>query len=165
MTETLVEQTAADLTGHYEPSAPGARTIREARPLYVGDKRVTVVVEGRTAYLFVGSVYDMPRELPAHVQHGSDVLMWAQQVIAEQAALPAPIQELPAGLSYRMERVTGHGSGDYRTFVAPGRYVVLVDGESPWATARPEECLDTSDRGVWLADEVLVCLSCGLDCT
>ncbi|MFB7378599.1 hypothetical protein ACFC6U_40940 [Kitasatospora purpeofusca] len=77
-------------------------------------------------------------------------------------ALPAPLWELPAGLSYRAERVAYHGP--HREFVAPGRFVVLIDGESPWATARPEECLNTSNPSVWIADyEVLVCLSCGLD--
>ncbi|MFG2847468.1 hypothetical protein ACGF12_30510 [Kitasatospora sp. NPDC048296] len=84
--------------------------------------------------------------------------------LPEPRVLPAPLQELPAGLSYRMEPVTGHGP--YREFVHPGRYVVLIDGQSPWATARPEECLDTTGQGVWIADDaVLVCLSCGLDCT
>ncbi|MGV9267758.1 hypothetical protein ACWDRR_24205 [Kitasatospora sp. NPDC003701] len=79
-------------------------------------------------------------------------------------ALPAPLRELPAGLSYRAERVAHHGL--HREYVVPGRFVVLIGGESPWATARPEECLDTSGQGVWIADyEVLVCLSCGLDCT
>ncbi|WP_371503571.1 hypothetical protein OG871_40665 (plasmid) [Kitasatospora sp. NBC_00374] len=84
----------------------------------------------------------------------------------EVRALAAPGRELPSGLSYRVEAVTGHGHGRHRAPVHPGRYVVLVDGESPWATARPEECLDTTDQGVWIADgAVQVCLSCGLDCT
>ncbi|MFJ9523747.1 hypothetical protein ACIRPK_36690 [Kitasatospora sp. NPDC101801] len=159
-----------DLSGFYEPAAPGARTVRDTRPLFVGSGRVTVVVEGRTAYLFIGGSAHLVHELPATFER-RDVHSWAQQVAAELAGapvpevLPEPLQELPAGLSYRMEAVTGHGSGAYRTPVNRGRYVVLVDGESPWATRRPEDCLDTSDRGVWLGGAVLVCLSCGLDCT
>ncbi|MET9402637.1 hypothetical protein [Kitasatospora sp. NPDC002965] len=96
MTEALVKQTAPDLTGTYEPSAPGAHTIHEARPLYVGKKRVTVTVEGRTAYLFIGGVHETPYELPADV---TNVNLWAQQVIAERSAQPeaqAAVQPAPA---------------------------------------------------------------------
>jgi hypothetical protein len=73
-----------NLSGHYEPNAPGARTIREAKPLYVGDKRVTVQVANRTAYLFVGTTYGEPIELPEHVMNGGDVNRWAQETIANR---------------------------------------------------------------------------------
>lgn len=42
-------------TGTYYPNVPGACSIREARPLYVGDERVTVGVEATgLAYVFIG---------------------------------------------------------------------------------------------------------------
>ncbi|MER5352525.1 hypothetical protein ABT093_19610 [Kitasatospora sp. NPDC002551] len=92
-------QTPANLTGNYAPNAPGARTYRDTRPLTVDGKRVTVTVEGpagRTAYLFIGGICGEPYELPADV---TDVNLWAQQVIAEQAARPeaqAAAQPAPA---------------------------------------------------------------------
>ncbi|MFG2847469.1 hypothetical protein ACGF12_30515 [Kitasatospora sp. NPDC048296] len=85
-------QTPASLAGNYEPAAPGARTWREARPLTVDGKRVTVVVEGdagRTAYLFIGGICGEPYELPADV---TNVDLWAQQMIAERAAA-APAEQ------------------------------------------------------------------------
>jgi hypothetical protein len=89
--------TVTDLTGHYAPNTPGARTLADARPLHVGDKRVTVVVEGRTAYLYVGGTYDMPRELPDHFT-SSDVNLWAQQMIAD--GYTGEPQTTPSGRIY-----------------------------------------------------------------
>jgi hypothetical protein len=76
-----LELVPEDLTGHYEPSAPGAKTIRDARPLYLGDKHVTVEVTDRTAYLYVGGTFTKPFELPDHFT-GADVNPWAQEMIA-----------------------------------------------------------------------------------
>ena len=62
------------------------------------------------------------------------------------------------GIAYRDRRVCHHG-GDY---VYPGRRA--VDGD--WLYPSPEVCTDESGKGVWLGGgQVLVCPSCGLDCT
>jgi hypothetical protein len=41
--------------GTYYPNVPGARSLRDARPLYVGDEHVSVgVQEDLTAYIHIG---------------------------------------------------------------------------------------------------------------
>lgn len=72
-----------DLTGHYEPNREGAPTLRDAQPLRVGQRRVTVTVEGRTAYLFVGGTFTAPIELPVSVNTPADVHRWARHMIAD----------------------------------------------------------------------------------
>ncbi|MEV7123971.1 hypothetical protein [Kitasatospora griseola] len=161
------ETIAGRLAGYRADIAELTDTRRRA--LRNGRRAVTARAQERNAAIVASADYRL-RELADLVAEGEKYLAlyreWADELEALPVAgeLPAPVQELPSGLSYRRERITGHGPGDRREFVAPGRYVVLVEGESPWATERPEVCLNTTGGGVWLG-EVLVCLSCGLDCT
>lgn len=81
--------------------------------------------------------------------------------------LPVPPDpaEAPSPYAHRDEPVTYHGLDPLeRTAAAPWRRVVLVPGRT-WPCARPEECVDYSGTGEWVAGTVLVCPSCGLDCT
>ncbi len=73
-----------------------------------------------------------------------------------------PLSEAPAGCTWDLTPVTGHGSAGDREAVEPGRYVLLVPGR-PWA-ARPERCTHTGP-GEWIGDQVLVCPGCGVDGT
>jgi hypothetical protein len=67
--------------GSYEPHAPGARTLRDARPLMINGERVRVLVEGDGArlYLFVGghTLYSGP--IPEGVTKAADVNPWARE--------------------------------------------------------------------------------------
>lgn len=81
-------------------------------------------------------------------------------------------------LTYRAEHVAYHGPD--KEFVDPGRRVVTVPGRI-WSAARPEDCPDNSITGIWFDDAgqavstlrspeaaagiVLLCSTCGLDCT
>lgn len=81
-------------------------------------------------------------------------------------------------LSLRDHAVAHHGDAPADPeFVWPGRRVIDVPGHT-WPAARPEQCSDLSDRGVWLDSTgntsdpgagpgpvVLVCPGCGLDST
>lgn len=77
--------------------------------------------------------------------------------------LPAGPCDVGRQVRYRPEPVTHHGG----TYVAAGRRTVAGD----WRCARPELCDDDAPFGVWIGpaglpeDHVLVCPSCGLDCT
>ncbi|MDT7785190.1 MAG: hypothetical protein QOF58_3609 [Pseudonocardiales bacterium] len=88
-------------------------------------------------------------------------------------------------LRYRRQFVRWHGGAGNRfhgDWVVPGRTVVEVEGRK-WAVSRPEDCTADDRRCGWFyadgrqmteADAenpasaepvVLLCLSCGLDCT
>lgn len=61
------------LNGHFEPNAPGARTLRDAKPLYIGHERVTAeVYYGRRLSVFIGlrMVHDemLPDEITGYHQ-------------------------------------------------------------------------------------------------
>jgi hypothetical protein len=87
MTDTTAT-TAQDLTGTYYPAAPGARTWREARDLRIDGKRVSVIVNGRNATLFIGGEIAFDGELPATVAGPADLTTWARET-AETAATNA----------------------------------------------------------------------------
>jgi hypothetical protein len=80
--------TAQDLTGTYYPAAAGARTWREARELRIDGKRVSVIVTGRNATLFIGGEIAFDGELPATVAGPADLTTWARTT-AETAATNA----------------------------------------------------------------------------
>ncbi|MQS17469.1 hypothetical protein F7Q99_36120 [Streptomyces kaniharaensis] len=75
-----------------------------------------------------------------------------------KAPEPGPAPALRAGMSYRPATVAHHNGEP----VHPGRYV--IEGVRRWAAASPEVCPDV-DGSEWLTDELLVCPTCGLDCT
>ncbi|RPE39801.1 hypothetical protein EDD90_2819 [Streptomyces sp. Ag109_O5-1] len=81
--------TAQDLTGTYYPAAPGARTLREARDLYIGGKRVSAVVTGRTAAVFIGGEIAFEGQLPADITAGSQVNAWAAETALNTTAKEA----------------------------------------------------------------------------
>ena len=75
------------MIGQYQPFAPGARTLRDARPLFVGLDLVTASVydvgEGLQLAIFVGVklVHDGP--LPNEIAGARDVNPFVQRFIAE----------------------------------------------------------------------------------
>jgi hypothetical protein len=80
--------TTTDLTGTYYPSAAGARTWREARDLRIDGKRVSVIVAGRDATVFIGGEIAFDGELPTTVTGPADLTEWARTT-AETAATNA----------------------------------------------------------------------------
>lgn len=75
------------------------------------------------------------------------------------------IEDIPEGASIRDEHVRGHREGGELYFVAPGRRVIDIPGET-WSAARPEECEGGTDvKTRWYENKVLLCTGCGLDCT
>lgn len=99
----------SNLTGTYYPSAPGARTIAEARDLMHDGKRVSVVVEGLQATLFVGGRAAWVVDLPDNFTP-ADVNEWAQQMIAEgygdEREIPVPIHLCACGVEVDSEGET-----------------------------------------------------------
>jgi hypothetical protein len=85
--------TTENLVGSYYPAAPGARTIHEARALYIGTDRVTCNVDAdRKAYVFVGLKMVFAGELPAEVAHSCHVNPWARDVALAYEAADAEAQ-------------------------------------------------------------------------
>lgn len=75
------------LEGHYQPNQPGARTIRDAKPLYVGNELVTAhVYDGRTIAVHVGCKMPYCGPLPETVTERYQVIPWVQQYIASHFA-------------------------------------------------------------------------------
>lgn len=92
MTTTITA--TEDLTGPYYPAVPGARTIRDARDLYVGDERVTAEVTGRRVTVFVGLRIVFEGDLPAEITTGREVNSWAAEIALGTQAPAA--EERPA---------------------------------------------------------------------
>ncbi|GAB7048406.1 hypothetical protein [Catenuloplanes indicus] len=75
--------------------------------------------------------------------------------------LPTEVQPRP--IRFRDEPAMHHGGA----YVAPGRRATA----GAWLYPCPEQCRDDGPLGIWIgpADEpgrqVLICPSCGLDCT
>ncbi|MFE5037095.1 hypothetical protein [Streptomyces sp. NPDC056683] len=86
--------TTTDLTGTYYPTAPGARTWREARELRIDGKRVSVIVTGRDAVLFIGGGIAFDGELPATIAGPADLTTWARETAANAAAVVAAAEEI-----------------------------------------------------------------------
>ncbi|GAA1578718.1 hypothetical protein GCM10009827_120290 [Dactylosporangium maewongense] len=110
---------------------------------------------------------------PAHTPGKSSALV----ALRPSPAVPSELQLAPPdhaadglppllpqpGLRYRDGSVAHH-RGEY---VAPGRRVVT----GTWRYPSPKVCRDDRTTGAWIgppdqpAEQVLVCVSCGLDCT
>lgn len=74
-------------------------------------------------------------------------------------------EDLPEGATVRSDPVGGHREGADLYFVAPGRRVIDIPGQT-WPAARPEECGNGGNvRTRWFGEKVLLCLGCGVDCT
>lgn len=78
------------LDGTYKPNRPGARTLAEARPLYVGDDLVTAQVYtgddwDRYVAIFVGVKLVHEGHLPAEITHPGQVNPFVQRFIADRA--------------------------------------------------------------------------------
>jgi hypothetical protein len=81
--------TTDNLTGTYYPAAPGARTWREARDLTINGKRVSAVVDGRNAAVFIGGEIAFEGELPAEIAAAGQVATWAREIALDAAATEA----------------------------------------------------------------------------
>lgn len=85
----------------------------------------------------------------------------ADRAADQLSQLPAPTGR--EAIEYRDTPVAHHGG----RYVAPGRRVV----SGTWRYASPEVCADDRSTGVWIGppdrteEQVLVCVSCGLDGT
>jgi hypothetical protein len=86
---TTTAPAAQDLTGTYYPTAPGARTLSEARDLYINRKRVSAVVNGRNAAVFIGGEIVFEGELPATVAGPNDLAIWARETALNTTAKEA----------------------------------------------------------------------------
>lgn len=114
---------AVDLTGHYEPNEPGARTLRDARPLYIDGKRVTVSIEGDHLYLYVGTTWLYDGPVPEEIKTRADVNPWAVRT-----ALGDPAQWAQVGA--RIGTALGHGTVTGRNVWADGTYVITYRADS-----------------------------------
>lgn len=127
---------AVDLTGHYEPNEPGARTLRDARPLHIDGKRVTVSIEGDQLYLYVGTTWLYSGPIPAEIKTRADVNPWAART-----ALADPAKWAQVGA--RISTSLGRGTVTGRTIWDDGTYAVVYradkrDGDDWVITAGSE---------------------------
>lgn len=92
-----------NLNGHYEPSKPGATSLRDARPLWIDGQHVTAEVHDGTVTVFVGLKIAYDGLLPAHVTTPADVHAFAARMAvayvgpddepaADDAATDAPAE-------------------------------------------------------------------------
>lgn len=81
--------THTNLTGTYYPAAPGARTWREARDLYINNKRVSAVVHNQNVTVFIGgeTVYD--GTLPTDITTPTQLHAWAADIALNITAAEA----------------------------------------------------------------------------
>lgn len=70
-------------TGTYYPNIPGARTLADARPLYAGTERVSIVIDEATATLFFGGRIVATRARGDFASH-ADLAGWASGLAAEE---------------------------------------------------------------------------------
>lgn len=81
------------LEGHYEPSQPGATSLRDAKPLWIDGQHVTAEVYfGRKVTIFLGCKLIFGGELPEEITEPSQVNPWAAQRAIE---LTAPVEPAP----------------------------------------------------------------------
>jgi len=108
---------AQDLIGRYEPNIPGARTIAEAKPLYLGkDKTERVEAHIYThpetkeieLFIFIGSRKAYQGPIPAQITGRHDVNRVVAQIAIDVDA--ASRQPKPAGRVMPTRRVTYLGS-------------------------------------------------------
>ncbi|MFE4681610.1 hypothetical protein ACFRNJ_12330 [Streptomyces sp. NPDC056721] len=112
------EPAREDLTGHYEPNVPGARTLRDARPLYLNGKHVTVNIDGDRLYLYVGGTWLYSGAIPAEIKTRADVNPWAARTAL---ADPAPWAQVGARIGTPM----GPGTVTGRDIWEDGTYVIV----------------------------------------
>jgi hypothetical protein len=72
-------------TGTYHPNQAGAKTLRDARPLMVGRKRITVNVSENEATLFIGGDIGATAERSRFASH-VELVEWAREVVAGETA-------------------------------------------------------------------------------
>ncbi|WP_158892663.1 hypothetical protein [Amycolatopsis anabasis] len=145
-----------------------------AYPLYTTDDRCTWKAL-MAASRVLDAEYD---QYPPHIKALSLPIVRYMLFIGEcanaDAATRARYATYPAERLYEAPDLTGTGysydsrfvacHGPYREYVYPGRRVVKIPGRE-WPAAMPEACTDTSNRGEWLNDDILICPGCGVDCT
>ncbi|MHB9861915.1 hypothetical protein [Streptomyces sp. YIM S03343] len=91
--------TANDLNGTYYPAAPGARTLRDARDLYINRQRVSATVTDRHATVFTGGEIVFDGQLPADITTGHEVNAWAAHTALAAAETPAPAPTFPGSVA------------------------------------------------------------------
>lgn len=149
--EAVSEPYSGPAVGTYYPSIPGARTLWESKPLYVGDRRVSVAVEtGGLAYVFIGC-NKAETGWDVDVSHMSDAefYAWINDVaeasrIAEDARIQAnlaqwerdllsasfpPVDAAVVTVAMNLTKKVCDWDSEY--VVAP--YVVTADGWSNYA--------------------------------
>lgn len=85
--DVAVRPVETGLEGMYYPNRPGARTIRDAVPLAVGNEVVTAhVYAGRRIAVHVGCKMPHDGPLPETVTERYQVMPWIQQYIASNFA-------------------------------------------------------------------------------
>lgn len=63
--------------GTYLPNQPGARTIAEARPLYIDGQRVSVEISEFGVALFHGVTMVYQGPMPDGIEYANDLFAWA----------------------------------------------------------------------------------------
>lgn len=120
-------------TGIYEPNEPGARTLKEARPMYRQGGRVTIhVTRGAkaTVALFFGGelVYEGP--MPAELVNESDLYRWASTYDPESIHVVPNGQGAGWSAWYKTVRVDGARS--YRHTVVLAKAILLSHQAGTW---------------------------------
>lgn len=78
-----------NLNGTYEPAAPGATALADARPLHIDGRQVTAQIHEGVLTVFIGldKVYD--GTVPAEIATRGDVQRWvAAYALAQDEELP-----------------------------------------------------------------------------
>jgi hypothetical protein len=76
-------------TGYYYPNRPGAKTVREARSMYIGAERVTAhVAEDGTAIVYLGLRWAYNGPIPESVTTNGAFYDWVVTVAETFAAAP-----------------------------------------------------------------------------
>jgi hypothetical protein len=77
-------------TGYYYPNRPGAKTVREARSMYIGAERVSAhVAEDGTAIVYLGLRWAYNGPIPESVTTNGAFYEWVVTVAETFAAAPA----------------------------------------------------------------------------
>ncbi|MGW2749146.1 DUF3560 domain-containing protein [Streptomyces sp. NPDC001450] len=164
-----VEATTADGTalpfGTYRPNVPGVRTLRDARPLVIGGRTITAVVESSGWTLFAGG--EILATGDAREISGDACEWFAARAMAETAetARPGVVWEREGNGAYGAKRhvvtvdgrwsfrvdVTGPDRNGLETFSAP---LLLVAGRDKGVKVPTIQVADfqTYERGACEAD-------------
>jgi hypothetical protein len=138
---SVVQQDAdrAALDGRYEPNAPGATTLHDARPLTILGKPVSVTIEGKgeRAYLYVGTTWLYSGPVPQEIRTRADVNPWAARVALGD---PAPWAQVGA----RIRTAMGPGTVTGRNIWADGTYVITYRADRDPADVNGDDWLITA---------------------